>query len=250
MWNFAIVDESTAEGSKPEFGGTITVPEWKEGCEALTVYMNRDFAYHWGGLYQWRYAGVNRSDVKEGEVPVLIMDKLEVDGAVAFHDKDGNAIPYIELGREYCTSFAMGSSSVTGALGHEGVETGADAPANMWADAADVSWALETGDPVQEWGYNVNGIYVSDFVLPRFFGLGSKGPWNFGATHSGPSLRAPFTLAPGGYAIVRKIGTGEKQIYGSIGEHRAMKKLRPSSRTMKRLGVGQEHVVHAAISRS
>ncbi len=57
-------------------------------------------------------------------------------------------------------------------------------------------YACEMCDPVEAdaLGYTINGVQVSDFILPSYFLDGEPGPFDFKGHLSGP-----LTLAPGGY---------------------------------------------------
>jgi hypothetical protein len=45
---------------------------------------------------------------------------------------------------------------------------------------------LEVCDPVEDWTYTLDGVQVSDFVLPSYFS-GGPGPWDQAGALSGPS---------------------------------------------------------------
>lgn len=233
--DFVLIDESTPATATPGYGGALTSAALGIIAGALEVYANRDVATFHGGSYRFR-VGLNSTDILAGEVACAILDSLPaVPGAVAYHDTTGAAVPVVFLARSQCTSVMAGSSSISAALSHEVAETIGDPSCNEWVDdMRGHEWAHELCDAVQEWGYTINGVAVSDFVLPAFFEPGAGGPYNFGALQGGPKLSAPFATAPGGYQIQRTSGGGEVQVTGQIAPHRLSKKAHWSSRTYRR----------------
>lgn len=99
--------------------------------------------------------------------------------------------------------------SLASVFSHEcGVELPIDPNCDQYAiDAMGNEWDLESGDPVQRNQYTKIAkmpwgdvpVSVSDFVTPDFFKVGSQGPWNF---LTSMPLPGPFTIAPGGYAMM------------------------------------------------
>lgn len=91
---------------------------------------------------------------------------------------------------------------------HEGLETRGDVPCDLWIPSGTpgVRFAAEACDAVEDLWYpivvdDVEGqpareIRVSNFVLPDWFVLGSKGPWDFMGVLTGPQ-----EITPGGYVI-------------------------------------------------
>jgi hypothetical protein len=233
--DFVLIDESTPATAGAAFGGTLTPAELVAIAAALTVYANRDVAAYWGGAYRVR-AGSAATDVQTREIVCAILDALPAaPGAVAYHDVQGAEVPVVFLARSQCNSISTGPDSISGALSHELAETAGDPACNKWVDDGQGhEWAHELCDAVQEWGYSIDWIDVSDFVLPSFFAPGSTGPYNFLALTGGPALSAALATAPGGYQIQRSSGGGETQVTGDVPSHRMARKRHPSSRTFRR----------------
>lgn len=234
---FVVHNNSTITDSA--FGGAMGPNDLARLADALTIYACRDVASEWGGSYNVRWSA-DAKDVSPGEVVCALLDNLpDAPGAVAYHDVDGDASPVIYLARSQCNSLFTGSDSVSSALAHEVAETIGDEGCNLYADGGDgLSYAHELCDAVQEWGYVVGNVQVSDFVLKAFFRANAKRqPLNFMATlgNGQPALSHPFETASGGYQIVRNMGTGERQVTGLVAPHRAAKKFHWSSRTARRL---------------
>jgi hypothetical protein len=233
---FVLVDESTLATAGSMFGGPLTPAILTSVAAALTIYMNRDLGTVWGGAYRVR-AGSGPTDVQPGEIVCAIQDALPTaPGAVAYHDVEGAEVPVIFLARSQCNSISTGPDSISGALSHELAETAGDPAVNKWVDDGQGhEWCHELCDAVQEWGYEVSGIAVSDFVLPAFFAPGAIGPYSFcGLTAGGPQLGSALSTAPGGYQMQRVSGTGETQVTGEIGAHRMARKRSPTSRSYRR----------------
>jgi hypothetical protein len=232
---FVIIDESTTVGNATQYGGAISPTVLAEMAAALNVFLNRDVATYWGGSYAVR-AGSSPQDVQVGEVVCALLDSLPTaPGAVAYHATTGVEVPVVFLARTQCNSILAGSDSVSSALSHELAETAGDPACNLWADDGQGSeFAHELCDCVQEFGYSISAVSVSDFALPAFFAPGSNGPWNFGAINGGPALTSALQTGAGGYQLKRTSGTGETQVTGMIAPHRMAKKTHWSSRTSRR----------------
>ncbi len=204
QFTFVLINEATTS----PLVGPLT-PAWLiQAATSITAQLNRDFAPHWGGSYLVR-VGTGPSAIIKGEIVFAILDSLpNAPGAIAYHDVNGIAVPVAFLGLSTCGSLA----EVSTAISHECCETGADPGANVWADnGAGTEFALEACDAVESAVYQIDGITVSDFVLPCFFAANSVGPYSLMNT-----APAPFTTAGGGYQITRNSGTGEVQVQGDL----------------------------------
>ena len=123
-------------------------------------------------------------------------DTSDTPGAAGYHDEDPvTAMPFVKV-------FALSTDDDTGVtMSHEFVELTEDAPANRWVDGpGGMSYALELGDPVEGDTYVVDGEQVSNFVYPAWFDPKAKSTEKFDYLGK---LKAPFTMTPGGYMIVR-----------------------------------------------
>jgi len=230
---FRLVDESTAVGNAPAFGGPISPSMLVAWAAALMVQMNRDFSAQWGGNYVVDSTPIAVNALAPGECVCVLVDSLpSAPGAVAYHDVNGDEVPRVFLARTQCNSLSSGDDSVTGALSHEICEAAADPFINAWRDDGHGrEYAQEACDAVQETNYAIDGITVSNFVYPPFFAPGAVGPYDRLSV-----ITAPLQTAPGGYQLVRKAGTGETQIQGEVGANRMARKAHWSSRTYKRGG--------------
>ncbi len=227
--NFVLVNEGTAAAA---LTAQVT-PEWlADVAAACTVQLNRDVSPSWGGEYAVR-AGVV-SAIVPGEVVFALVDELPAaPGEIAYHDVDGNAVPVAYLALEECSTL----DDVSTAISHELCETAGDAGCNLWADAGDGSeYARELCDAVESGSYTVNGIKVSDFLLPSFFVPNARAPFSYvESTGEPPAVTTPFQTAQGGYQI-RRDDTGQTtQVNGAVRAFRATKIAHWSSRSARRI---------------
>jgi len=234
--NFVLINESTVTDAA--HGGPLNPATLAQIAGALGDYLNKYVAAYWGGAGTYAVrAGSGAKDIHAGEIVCAILDNLpNAPGAVAYHDVTGKEVPVVFLARNECTSVMTGADSVSSALSHELAETAGDPACNLWARDSKYEWAHELCDAVQEWGFALDGVAVSDFVLPAFFAPGSAGPWNYLGTRPGSSqaLKAALATAPGGYQIRSNAGGKEVQIEGEIVHGRLRQKRNWSSRTYRR----------------
>lgn len=160
---------------------------------------------------------------------VYIRDTSDIQGALGYHDQTSN-VPYgvvfAKTGLQYGPLlYSTTQSTVAQTLAHEVFEILVDLNANLWANAANGDmYAYEVGDPVESNAVQVRiqtgmtparagipikqatpiytNVTLSDWVLPAWFDSQERaGPFNHMNT-----LRTPFTLDRGGYAIVSSRG--------------------------------------------
>lgn len=140
--------------------------------------------------------------------PCDVTDNPDVPGAGGYHDEGENGIPYIKV---FNLDRGIDGTSVT--LSHEYIELSQDSAANKWADTADgsdVAWEL--CDAVEGDIYIIGGVQVSNFVYPAWFDPKSGPDEKF--DHLG-LLKAPFTMTPNGYMIVRTEEGKISQVFAS-----------------------------------
>lgn len=173
---------------------------------------------------------------------VLVVDDPDQADALGYHDVSPQGKPYGKVFIKVCQQFNVPWISV---LSHEILELVGDPGANQWAhDPTGRLWAFEMCDAVQDHLYNIDGVPVSNFVLPNFFIPNSAPPYDYMKV-----LTAPFTVNKG-YSIVGKI-TQVSQVFGMVrrttqgtsveGDRRGLEivkrpdKQHPASRTQRRL---------------
>ena len=127
---------------------------------------------------------------------VLVLDDSDQADALGYHDLQPNGMPQ---GKVFARADIQAGLSWTITLSHEVLELLVDPDVNLAAQDADGSFfSYEVCDAVEadELGYRIDGVLVSDFVLPAWFTPSTP-------TSTPTSYRrnvfGPFVLARGGY---------------------------------------------------
>lgn len=132
---------------------------------------------------------------------LVFADDSDQAGALGYHELAGADRPQGFVFARTDQKYGL-QSSVTAS--HELLEMLAD----PWVEATALHqrsategdvYSLEVCDPVEDYslGYAIDGVRVSDFVLPAYFRDGARGPYDFRQ-----ALKLPFTLARGGYISI------------------------------------------------
>jgi hypothetical protein len=156
-----------------------------------------------------------RSDIRVSYVPgggsakipaggwiLHLLDTADVQGALGYHDEDGNEVPY---GRVFVKTSQSDQQQPSEVASHELLELAVDPHVNDSCLTGDGKrlYAKEVGDPCQGNGYDVGdpegrktGVVVADFALPEWFDPNTKAtaPTTFRG-----SLKGPFSLGSQGY---------------------------------------------------
>jgi len=204
----------------------------KAWVAALQVQVTRDFAPAWGIDARIRFAEKDEA-LQPREWLLGIYDDADQAGALGYHDVQADGTP---LGKVFAKTTLDDGGLVSVTTSHELLEMLADPEINGCSldEATDRIWATEVCDAVEadELGYSIEGVAVSDFVLPAFFTRVATGaPLSFGA-----HVTAPFTLAPGGYLSyldLHQTSAGWQQIFAD------------AAKPQKRAGTSRGSVRHA-----
>jgi hypothetical protein len=153
-------------------------------------------------VYVPKTIGVPDPPMLTGKCVLHFLDTSDQQGALGYHDEDGNELPSAKV---FVQDAVKGGDQPSEVASHEALELATDPHCNLSALTGDGSrlYALEVGDPVQGTGYDVlapenktMGITVANFALPGYFDPASTASIKVDFRHV---LSAPFTLAPGGY---------------------------------------------------
>jgi len=157
-----------------------------------------------------------------------ILDTSDQKGAAGYHSMSNAGQP---SGSVFAKTDADHGLSWTVTLTHELVEMIGDpyAASTVFAQTGATTgmlFASELCDAVEDdaLGYLINGVRVTDFVLPAFFEAG-RAPGRAKFDFCG-HLTAPFSIAPGGYLSVFPVESGTKgwtQQFGPGGAGRRFK---------------------------
>jgi hypothetical protein len=169
-----------------------------------------EFCAAWN-LDPWAVAPyASAADLPASDVFIFeYVDKLDVDGALAYHSVDA-------LGRPYGRMLPPADPLDATDLSHEALETMGDPTADRWVKRPDGSEvAVEVCDPVQGDPYDqpatvlgeTRQIKASNYVLPPFFDPAGVAPFD----RLG-NVRAPFGMSPGGYEVAATVLGETRQI--------------------------------------
>jgi hypothetical protein len=157
-----------------------------------------DFAPAWG-VSATLEAGEKSATLSPTKWGIVIADDSDQAGALGYHETTSAGMPQ---GFVFARTDKEDGLSWTVTLSHELLEMLGDPYANLTAQLNNSELvAYETADAVEadDDGYDIGGIQLSNFVLPRWFEPGVDGPYDY--RHL---LDAPLTLRPGGYIAVAK----------------------------------------------
>lgn len=133
-----------------------------------------------------------------------VLDDSDTAGALGYHTTtDG-----LPTGKVFAKTDQHYGLSVSVTLSHEVCEMVGDPHASLcYQRDPSVFGAYELCDPCEAdaLGYTIDGVLVSDFVLPAWFD-GGPGPYTYNNT-----IGAPGALAPGGYISLWSQSTGWTQ---------------------------------------
>ena len=138
---------------------------------------------------------------------IVVLDDPDQAGVLGYHELSSQNTP---LGKVFAKLDLDSSSSWTVTLSHELLEMLADPWINGCVIGSnDKIYALEVADPVEadKLGYEIDGVLVSDFVTPAWFGPAEADRVDF-KQHISKELE----LAPGGYISVLDPRKGWVQI--------------------------------------
>lgn len=183
----------------------------------------------------------------DGASQIVIRGGAAPEGELGDHDEDAQGDPRGQVFPKPILdsggSILLGANSLSVTLSHELLELIGDASANLWADGPDgYSYALELCDAVEGDAYDIDGVWVSNFVFPGFFDpLGAAGV----RLDYMRQLSKPFGMTPGGYQIRRASSGGVSNVWGDrFPAWKRAAKLRKTAfraaRAGARLAVGED----------
>lgn len=127
-----------------------------------------------------------------------VFDDADQAGALGYHDLTPEGLP---VGKAFAKTDEQYHSSLSVTLSHELLEMLGDPYLNdcVIDPSSGRLYAKENADAVEAdpLGYQIDGVLVSDFVLPQFFDPTHKGK-GLALSHRG-NVTEPFALAEGGY---------------------------------------------------
>lgn len=179
----------------------ITPDELAAAAKAIQVQIDRDFSPIWGVSGTLVLGGGNNP------WEFHLQDGIDQASDLGYHVNDAG-VPEAKI--DVAGAIASGNDWAT-VLSHEVLEALADPACTRMAP--DSSTIVEVCDPVESTTYEIDGIYVSDFVTPSYFGIDSGTRYDFLGRLSG---RAP-TLLGGGY-ILQLVGNQWVSHFGRLAD--------------------------------
>lgn len=213
MTDIAVVNRSTA-ASDAEIAALVP---------ALQTWVSRDLAPWWAVDATLHFIA-GGGDPPAGMWPHWVLDTSDQAGDIAYHD-DSGSLPEM---RTFALTSKQCGALLSVDMSHEIGECLVDPNTERMVTIGGVQYLVEACDPVEADtdGYQIDGVQVSNFVTPWYFGLTGPAPARFDMRGL---LSAPCpTLRPGGYSMWLAPGDTEWQSTmkrladGSLG-HRAMR---------------------------
>src|SRR5579884_2751040 len=196
----AVINESTA----------VTDADMPAVVAALQKQVSSEFAAAWGidAALHWIPKEIQPN---QAFWQLVILDDSDQADALGYHETTADGLP---LGKVFARTTLQDGGQWSVTASHELLEMLADPEINLSVFVQDGAtsgrlYAYEVCDPVENDVYLIDGIAVSDFVLPSWFE-----PATAGVTPPAPfdflkQLRAPLpALLPGGYIGVFNVGDG------------------------------------------
>lgn len=195
--------------------GQLADAEVQRVLRAVNRQIAEDFEPYWSLGARLRLEGnsttlPNQQSLADmrGDAIIYLWDQVNVPNALGFHDRTFSGIPFGFVFTELAQ--ALGESwRVT--LSHEALELIADPEVNLLvrgphpdpnAGGREVFHWYEMCDAVQDEPYEIDGVAVSNFVLPLYFTSGDElgGRNDFlGTVRQGGTTLQSFGINPGGY---------------------------------------------------
>jgi hypothetical protein len=191
----------------------VSDDQTKQMAAAIDYQLRYHVAPKWSRLPWTVYFSGKNSFVPGASILNLVDNIPEAPDAMGYHSENSDGSFFGNIGVKTVPGTVLtGRDSVSTVVSHEAIELYGDATVNRWADSdGGMSYPVELCDAVQSGFYAINGVSVSNFLLPAWFDNFKTSPAQFDYLNT---LSAPFTLAPQGYTVVRNQGTGETQVWG------------------------------------
>ncbi len=218
---------------------TISDEDVQAAIRAINRQVREDFEPYWSFGATLRLEGAvgaapDQQELAEmrGDAILYLWDKADVAGALGYHEANFRGIPYGFVFTRICAKL---KESWTVTLSHEALELLGDAQGNLLTQGPhpqhphqEVFHWFEMCDAVQAQTYQVDGIEVSNFVLPLYFTSGEqKGGRNdfLGRISAGKSLSS-FGVSPGGYIGFYNPQTRAHETYAAADDPEAQQRIR------------------------
>jgi hypothetical protein len=217
----------------------------QSAIRAINRQVAEDFMSYWGFGATLRLEGKTRPGRKEsaadmrGDAVLYLRNEVRASDAAGFHQNLFGGIPY---GVAYLELADLLKEAWTVTLSHEAMELIADPEANLLVQGPHPRYPKQSHRKVYHWfemcdavqgeSYDIDGIAVSNFVLPLYFtSSAERGGRNdfLGTVTNGKTLRS-FGVNPGAYIGYFDPRTGRDETYDAPDDRLAAHRLRIKSR--------------------
>lgn len=187
---------------------TISDLELHRVVRAVNRQIAEDFAPYWGFGGRLRVEGPSGANLDadaarelRGDAILYLLDSAAAADMLGYHTRTLRGIPYGFVYLDLCAKLGDAWSAT---LSHEALELIADPQCNLLVQGPhprgpalpQVYHYFEVCDAVQSQVYDIDGVTVSNFVLPSYFAPDAAGEGR--RDFSGTNLRS-FDANPGGY---------------------------------------------------
>jgi len=221
MLQIAVINESTA----------IADADVQNMIPAFSTQWNNDLNSVWGvgdATFTFNPKGTTPPT---GSWWVVFLDNSDQANALAYHDLTNEGLP---ISKVFVQTIQADGASVSVGATHEICEMAVDPWLNSaYQDLQGTFWAGEVCDPVEDpqYGYQINGVLVTDFVTPNWFG--HQHP--VGDIDLQKQAQSAFQVLTGGYAQKFDPQSGWQQVTGAkAARTRRGSKAAPGSRRERR----------------
>lgn len=192
---------------------TIDDVRVKAWCKAVEWQLRHNVAPGWG--YPPLPVKFRRWDLlplPKGAWVVVILDDADQADALGYHSVDRHGRVY---GRVFARTAKNYGENPSVTFSHEVLEMYGDPQVHIWArdPLTDNSYPVELCDAVQGETYIVNGVEVSNFLFPAWFGLSNANPLD-GRLDFLRMASGPFCITSGGYTVERDPDGTLREVFG------------------------------------
>ncbi len=229
-------------------GGKRSDAEVLCAIRAVNRQLAEDFEPYWGFGARLRLEGktgrkksaMDPADMR-GDAVLYIRDRADVQQAEGYHDRYFRGIPYGFVFLQLADTL---EEPWTATLSHEALELVGDPESNLlvqgphpMAPSRRVFYWFEMCDPVQCEYYAIDGIDVSNFLLPLYFTASNEhgGRNDFLGTLTGGNTLRSFSANPGGYSGFFDPRIGKDVTHYAPDDARAKRRIA----IKKKLGTGR-----------
>ena len=201
MLQIAVLNESTV----------ISDADVKKMIPAFTSQWNKDLTSVWNVCDVAFTFTTKRKSPARDSWWVVFLDEPDQGHALAYHDLTNEGLP---ISKVYVKTILADKFSLSVGASHEICEMAVDPWLNRaYQDQDGAFWAAEICDPVEdaEYGYEIGGVLVTDFVTPNWF---RHGPFN-GPIDFRHHAHEAFQVLTGGFVQKFEPKSGWQQITGA-----------------------------------